>query len=113
MNLGLLLGYSGKDLSIDIGAIKRAESMGFDSVWTSEAYGSDSACAVVYRASQPEQRIVWTTAGQLADAVRTAGITRTALVVAGRVLDVSLEALVHHSKLYDRHFAHGYRDSEK
>jgi len=79
----------------------------------SEAYGSDGACAVVYRASQPEQRIVWTTAGQLADAVRAAGITRTALVVAGRVLDVSLDALIHHSKLYDRHFAHGYRDSEK
>jgi len=79
----------------------------------SEAYGPNGACAVVYKASQPEQQIVWTTAGQLAESVREAGITRTALVVTGRVLDVSLDALVHHSKLYDRHFAHGYRDSEK
>ncbi len=78
----------------------------------SEAYGPHGACAVVYRASQPDQKILWTTTAQLAATVRQAKITRTALVVVGRVLDVSLEALVHHSKLYDRHFAHGYRDSE-
>ena len=78
----------------------------------SQAYGPDGACAVVYRASQPDQKILWTTAGQLAETVIQAKITRTALVVVGRVLDVSLETLVHHSKLYDRHFAHGYRESE-
>lgn len=79
----------------------------------SEAYGPDGACCVVYRASQPDQKILWTTSGGLAETVRQANITRTALVVVGRVLDVNLETLVHHSKLYDRHFAHGYRDSEK
>ena len=78
----------------------------------SDAYGKESACAVVYRASQPDEKILWTTAGRLADTVRQNGITRTALVVVGRVLDVSLETLVHHSKLYDRHFAHGYRKME-
>jgi precorrin-4/cobalt-precorrin-4 C11-methyltransferase len=77
-----------------------------------EAYGPESTCVVIYRASQPDQRIVWTTAGRLADSVRQAKITRTALVVVGRVLDVSLKTLVHHSKLYDRHFAHGYRGAE-
>jgi precorrin-4/cobalt-precorrin-4 C11-methyltransferase len=76
------------------------------------AYGPKSACAVVYRASQPDQKILWTTTGQLADTVREANIRRTALVVVGQVLDVSLEALQHHSKLYDRRFAHGYRDAE-
>ncbi|MBC2711479.1 MAG: precorrin-4 C(11)-methyltransferase [Desulfosarcina sp.] len=78
----------------------------------SDAYGSDGACAVVYRASQPDQKILWTTTGQLADTVRKEKITRTALVVVGRVLDVSLDTLVHNSKLYDRHFAHGYRNAE-
>ncbi|MGD9611249.1 MAG: precorrin-4 C(11)-methyltransferase, partial [Desulfovibrionaceae bacterium] len=78
-----------------------------------EAYGPEAACAVVYRASQPDQKIVWTTTGQMARAVRDAGIQRTALVVVGRVLDVSLETLTHHSKLYDRGFAHGYRDAEE
>ena len=79
----------------------------------STAYGADGACAVVYRASQPDQKILWTTAGELADTVKKEKIARTALVVVGRVLDVSLEALVHHSKLYDRHFAHGYREAEE
>jgi precorrin-4/cobalt-precorrin-4 C11-methyltransferase len=78
----------------------------------SKAYGSEGACAVVYRASQPDQKILWTTTGELAETVRQANITRTALVVVGRVLDVSLEALVNRSKLYDRHFAHGFRDVE-
>jgi precorrin-4/cobalt-precorrin-4 C11-methyltransferase len=74
-----------------------------------DAYGSDGACAVVYRASQPEQKIVWTTTGQLAATVKKEQITRTALVVVGRVLDVSVKTLVHQSKLYDRHFGHGFR----
>lgn len=75
----------------------------------SKAYGPESACAVVYRASQPEQRIIWTTTGQLAETVAQEKITRTALIVVGQVLDVSLDTLAHQSKLYDRHFAHGYR----
>jgi precorrin-4/cobalt-precorrin-4 C11-methyltransferase len=78
----------------------------------SDAYGPDGACAVVYRASQPEQKILWTTAGQLSETVRQAMISRTALVIVGRVLDVSLDSLTHHSKLYDRYFAHGYRGAE-
>ena len=42
MKLGLLSGYSGKCVDLNIEAIKQAESMGFDSVWTAEAYGSDA-----------------------------------------------------------------------
>lgn len=79
----------------------------------SDAYGPDGACAVVYRASRPDQKILWTTAGRLAETVREEKITRTALVVAGRVLDVSLDTLAHHSRLYDRYFAHGYREAEE
>ena len=41
MRLGLVAGYSGAQLSLDIDLITLAESCGFDSVWTSEAYGSD------------------------------------------------------------------------
>ncbi len=42
MKLGLLSGYSGKIVNLDIDRIKLAESLGFDSVWTAEAYGSDA-----------------------------------------------------------------------
>ena len=42
MKLGILNGLGGKNISIDINRIKAAESMGYDSVWTAEAYGSDA-----------------------------------------------------------------------
>ena len=42
MKLGFLLGYSGKQIHIPIDLIRQAEAMGYDSVWTSEAYGSDA-----------------------------------------------------------------------
>ena len=42
MRLGLFQGYSGPEFSIDTDAVLEAENLGFDSVWTSEAYGSDA-----------------------------------------------------------------------
>ncbi|CAA0125709.1 Putative coenzyme F420-dependent oxidoreductase [BD1-7 clade bacterium] len=42
VKLGLMLGYSGKTLNIPIDLIRHAESLGYDSVWTAEAYGSDA-----------------------------------------------------------------------
>ena len=42
MKLGFLLGYSGKRVEIPIELIRQAESMGYDSVWTAEAYGNDA-----------------------------------------------------------------------
>ena len=42
VKLGLLLGYSGKQISIPMDNILKAEELGFDSVWTAEAYGSDA-----------------------------------------------------------------------
>jgi precorrin-4/cobalt-precorrin-4 C11-methyltransferase len=75
----------------------------------SEAYGPDSRCAIAFRVSQPEEQIVYTTLGRLAETVKKEKITHQALVIAGRVLDVGIENLVHKSKLYDKEFAHGYR----
>lgn len=42
MKLGLIAGYSGRKMNIPMEFIKRAETLGYDSVWTSEAYGSDA-----------------------------------------------------------------------
>ena len=42
MKLGLLLGYTGADLAPLLERVLEAERLGFDSVWTSEAYGSDA-----------------------------------------------------------------------
>ena len=48
MKLGLIAGYSGKRISIPIDTIKHAETLGYDSVWTSEAYGSDAVTPAVW-----------------------------------------------------------------
>jgi F420-dependent oxidoreductase-like protein len=42
MKLGLITGYSGRGMGLPIDLIKHAERLGYDSVWTSEAYGSDA-----------------------------------------------------------------------
>ena len=42
MTLGLVIGYSKSEFSLPMDAILEAERLGFDSVWTSEAYGSDA-----------------------------------------------------------------------
>ena len=42
MKIGLISGYSGRNMDLGIDRIKDAESMGYSSVWTAEAYGSDA-----------------------------------------------------------------------
>jgi F420-dependent oxidoreductase-like protein len=42
MKLGIVLGYSGSTFSLPMDLAMEAERLGFDSVWTSEAYGSDA-----------------------------------------------------------------------
>jgi len=42
MKLGLISGYSPAKMSIDIDGILDAENLGFESVWTAEAWGSDA-----------------------------------------------------------------------
>jgi F420-dependent oxidoreductase-like protein len=42
MKLGMVLGYSGADMASPMERVLEAERLGFDSVWTSEAYGSDA-----------------------------------------------------------------------
>jgi F420-dependent oxidoreductase-like protein len=42
MKLGVALGYSGAEFSIDAVRIREIESLGYHSIWTSEAYGSDA-----------------------------------------------------------------------
>ncbi len=51
MRLGLTTGYSGAQLSVNVDIVKEAESLGFDSVWTAEAYGSDAITPLAYLAA--------------------------------------------------------------
>jgi len=74
-----------------------------------EAYGSSAACAVAFRVSQPEEKIIRTTLDKLVETVRFENITHQALIIVGQVLEVGAEQLKVKSKLYDKDFRHGYR----
>jgi F420-dependent oxidoreductase-like protein len=57
MKLGAYLGYwgvgmGGRDL---LSAVQEAEQLGYDSVWTAEAYGSDAATVLAYVAAGTER----------------------------------------------------------
>jgi len=65
MKLGFLLGYSGKQIHIPMDLIKQAESMGFDSVWTAEAYGNDAVTAASWILAQTEKIRVGTAIMQM------------------------------------------------
>jgi F420-dependent oxidoreductase-like protein len=51
MKLGLSIGYSGAHLSLPLERVQLAERLGFDSVWTAEAYGSDAVTPLAYLAA--------------------------------------------------------------
>ncbi|HET6339352.1 MAG TPA: LLM class F420-dependent oxidoreductase [Polyangiales bacterium] len=48
MRLGLILGYSGVEVSLDVGLAQEAETLGYHSVWTAEAYGSDAVSPLAW-----------------------------------------------------------------
>src|SRR4051812_18350061 len=54
MRLGLSIGYWGLGLSNEdqLGLVQEAERLGYDSVWTAEAYGSDAATILGWLAGQ-------------------------------------------------------------
>lgn len=51
MKLGFELAYSGAHLNLPVADILKAEELGFDSVWTAEAYGSDAFSPLAYIAA--------------------------------------------------------------
>ena len=74
-----------------------------------DSYGADSMCAVAYCVSRPEEKIIFTRLKDLAQTVKIEKITRTALIIVGKVLDIGHTKLKHRSKLYQKGFKHGYR----
>jgi len=51
MRLGLMMGYSGAEYSLDVSLAQEAEALGFHSVWTAEAYGSDAVSPLAWIAA--------------------------------------------------------------
>ena len=66
MKLGLMLGYSGAQLNVPVERVLRAEELGYDSVWTAEAYGSDATSPLAYLAALTKRIRLGTSIMQLA-----------------------------------------------
>ena len=73
-------------------------------------YGADCPVAVIYRASWPDQQIIRGTLSDIRGKVRAAKITRTALIMVGRVLS---EENFRDSALYDAEHTHILRPEAK
>ncbi len=73
-------------------------------------YAEDTPCQVVYKATWPQQKIVKGTLADIVWKVKAAGITETALIFVGKVLDPPAYDL---SKLYDPKFTTGFRKGEE
>ena len=68
-------------------------------------YPSDTPAAIVYKATWPEEKVLRCTVDALEETAREAGVTKTALIVVGRILEDEYER----SKLYDPSFTTEFR----
>ena len=66
MKLGLAIGYSRARLDIPVKLVQRAEELGYDSVWTAEAYGSDAVTPLAFLAAHTSRIKLGTGIMQLA-----------------------------------------------
>jgi len=54
VRLGLNLGYRGVSIARDTTLVNEAERLGYDSVWTAEAYGADAVTPLAFLAARTE-----------------------------------------------------------
>jgi len=71
-------------------------------------YGKECPAAVVFHASWPDEVIISGTLADIAAQVEAAAIKKTAMIIVGPALVRDIPV----SKLYHRHFSHGYRQAE-
>ena len=78
MKLGIIAGYSPATMSIPLDLIKEAEGLGFSSVWTAEAWGSDAVSPAAWILAQTETINVGTAIMQMPG--RTPAMTAMATI---------------------------------
>lgn len=74
-------------------------------------YKKETPCAICYKVSWEDERIIKTTLGELADRMEASGIHKTALIVVGDVLKEYRNPV--ESRLYSPDFSTGYRHKKK
>ena len=90
MKLGMAIEYAGQGVEVPIERIKRLEAIGYDSVWTAEAYGSDAITPLAYVAAHTKKIRLGTSVIQIAARTPTMTAmqlgTLDALAGGGRVI---------------------------
>ena len=71
-------------------------------------YGRNVPIAIVERATWEDERVIYGTLDDIAEKVKMAGITKCAQILVGDFIDCEYEK----SKLYDKGFAHMFRDAK-
>ncbi len=75
MRLGLNLGYSGSSMGLDLSLVQEADRLGYHSVWSAEAYGSDAVTPITWVAAHTSRIGVGTAIMQIP--ARTPTLTAT------------------------------------
>ena len=65
MQLALSLNYSGASMALDTAKVLEAERLGYASVWSAEAYGSDAVTPAAWIAARTERMHVGTAIMQI------------------------------------------------
>jgi F420-dependent oxidoreductase-like protein len=90
MKLGMAIEYAGRNVDVPIERIKRLEALGYDSVWTAEAYGSDAITPLAFIAAHTKKIRLGTAVLQVAARTPTMAAmqlgTVDALAGGGRVI---------------------------
>lgn len=55
MKLGLMVGYSGAKMGLNVEGVLEAEQLGYDSIWTAEAWGSDAVSPLAWLGAKTER----------------------------------------------------------
>lgn len=66
MKIGIAIDWHGSRIDVPIELIKLSEQLGFDSVWASEAYGSDALTPLAYSAAVTRRIRLGTSVAQIA-----------------------------------------------
>jgi len=66
MKLGLAIEYAARDVQVPVERVQRCEALGYDTVWTAEAYGSDAITPLAFLAAHTKTIRLGTAVMQLA-----------------------------------------------
>jgi precorrin-4/cobalt-precorrin-4 C11-methyltransferase len=90
---------------LSIGHVKKVQKV------LERHYGKNGLCAVAYKVSHPQEKIVHMPICELSKTCREQKITRHALIIVGKSIEAKIKSQnTQTSKLYDATFSHGYRN---